>query len=76
MIDEENDEVCVGKGVEDMIKMKTLTQEKILRNLKTRYIQNLIYVRRPPLRCVLSHLHPHRHHPLSLSLSPRETHTH
>ncbi|ELR24836.1 myosin head (motor domain) domain containing protein [Acanthamoeba castellanii str. Neff] len=26
-----------------MIKMKTLTQEKILRNLKTRYIQNLIY---------------------------------
>jgi myosin heavy subunit len=45
MIDEENDEVCVGKGVEDMIKMKTLTQEKILRNLKTRYIQNLIYVR-------------------------------
>jgi len=28
-----------------MIKMKTLTQEKILRNLKTRYNQNLIYVR-------------------------------
>ncbi len=51
MIDEENDEVCVGKGVEDMIKMKTLTQEKILRNLKTRYIQNLIYVRALPLFC-------------------------
>lgn len=41
---EEEDEVSMGKGVEDMIKMKTLTQEKILRNLKTRYNQNLIYV--------------------------------
>ncbi len=36
--------MCVGKGVEDMIKMKTLTQEKILKNLRTRYMQDLIYV--------------------------------
>jgi hypothetical protein len=48
-MEEENDEVSSGKGVEDMIKMKTLTQEKILRNLQTRYNQDLIYVR-PPVR--------------------------
>jgi myosin heavy subunit len=33
------------KGIEDMIKMNTLDEESILKNLKIRYLNNLIYVR-------------------------------
>jgi myosin heavy subunit len=33
------------KGIEDMIKMNNLDEESILKNLKIRYLNNLIYVR-------------------------------